>query len=68
MQAKFFINALAEPAEEVAQFLVPRVREVPASGGNTSTYIKFLTKPKAFSQIFQRALFGQRKNRYVKED
>ncbi|CAI7876662.1 unnamed protein product, partial [Closterium sp. NIES-54] len=52
-QAKFFINALAEPAEEVAQFLVPRVREVPASGGNTSTYIKFLTKPKAFSQIFQ---------------
>ncbi|CAI5525311.1 unnamed protein product [Closterium sp. Naga37s-1] len=67
-QAKFFINALAEPAEEVAQFLVPRVREVPASRSNTSTYIKFLTKPKAFSQIFQRALFGQRKNRYVKED
>ncbi|CAI5955372.1 unnamed protein product, partial [Closterium sp. NIES-65] len=51
--AKFFINALAEPAEEVAQFLVPRVREVPASGASTSTYIKFLTKPKAFSQIFQ---------------
>ncbi|GJP46295.1 hypothetical protein CLOM_g5599 [Closterium sp. NIES-68] len=67
-QAKFFINALAEPAEEVAQFLVPRVREVPASGANTSTYIRFLTKPKAFSQIFQRALFGQRKNRYVQED
>ncbi len=27
--AKFFINCLAEPAEEAAGFLVPRVRKVP---------------------------------------
>lgn len=27
--AKFFINCLAEPPEEVAQFLVPRIRKVP---------------------------------------
>ena len=27
--AKFFINCLAEPAEEVAQYLVPRIRKVP---------------------------------------
>jgi hypothetical protein len=35
---------------------VPRIREVPAksstlTGGVASTYIQFLTKPKAFSQI-----------------
>ena len=27
--AKFFINCLAEPADEVAQYLVPRIRKVP---------------------------------------
>ena len=27
--AKFFINCLAEPPEEVAQYLVPRIRKVP---------------------------------------
>ena len=27
--AKFFINCLAEPPEEVAHFLVPRIRKVP---------------------------------------
>eukprot|EP00475_Leptophrys_vorax_P023766 TRINITY_DN32665_c0_g1_i1.p1 TRINITY_DN32665_c0_g1~~TRINITY_DN32665_c0_g1_i1.p1 ORF type:complete len:395 (-),score=-9.15 TRINITY_DN32665_c0_g1_i1:243-1367(-) len=67
-QAKFFINALAEPAEDVAAFLVPRVREVPLANASSSTYIRFLTKPKAFRQIFERALLGQRKNKYVQED
>lgn len=46
----------AEEASDVAAFLVPRVREVPAkastlTGGIQSQYIQFLTKPKAFSQI-----------------
>ncbi len=27
--AKFFINCLAEPPEEVARYLVPRIRKVP---------------------------------------
>jgi len=70
-QAKWFINALAEPANDVATFLVPRVRQVlKTSNGSPAqpTYIQFLTKPKAFSQIFGRALFGLRKNRWVKED
>lgn len=38
------------------------------TGGINSTYIQFLTKPKAFSQIFKRALAGERKNRFVQED
>eukprot|EP00873_Tetraselmis_striata_P037875 jgi/Tetstr1/458139/TSEL_044631.t1 len=72
-QAKWFINCLAEPAEDVATFLVPRMRQVLSSAGNGNggaqpTYIQYLTKPKAFSQIFGRALFGLRKNRWVKED
>jgi hypothetical protein len=41
----------------VAAYLVPRIRDVPPksstlTGGVASTYIQYLTKPKAFSQIF----------------
>jgi hypothetical protein len=40
----------------VAAYLVPRIRDVPPksstlTGGVASTYIQYLTKPKAFSQI-----------------
>lgn len=57
----------------MAQFLVPRVRKVPQeskglTGGIDSTYIKYLTKAKAFSKIISRALTGERKNRHVLED
>ena len=50
-QAKWFINCLAEAPEDVAAFLVPRVRDVPkAAGGGGGpaqpTYIQFLTKGK----------------------
>ena len=70
--AKFFINCLAEPAEEVAQFLVPRVRRVPQEskalgGGISPQYIRFLTPVKAYSQIAARLVLGQRKGRYVEE-
>eukprot|EP00898_Chlorokybus_atmophyticus_P006767 jgi/Chlat1/7091/Chrsp57S06729 len=65
--AKFFINILAEEANEVAQYLVPRVRAVP-TGKPGNTYIKFLTKKKAYTQIFERLLLGKRKDRWVKED
>lgn len=46
----------AEEPGDVAAYLVPRIREVPPksstlTGGIASTYIQFLTKPKAFSQI-----------------
>lgn len=46
----------AEEPGDVAAFLVPRIREVPPTsatlaGGIASTYIQYLTKPKAFSQI-----------------
>ncbi|CAK0785209.1 hypothetical protein CVIRNUC_008415 [Coccomyxa viridis] len=72
--AKFFINCLAEPAEEVAQYLVPRIRKVPQEarsiGGSMSqgTYIKYLTKTKAYSQIIARLVTGARKNRFVSEE
>ncbi|KAM7267537.1 hypothetical protein ACFE04_009703 [Oxalis oulophora] len=49
-QAKFFINVLAEPAEVVAEYLVPNIRSIP--GSTRPTYIRFLTGLKAYSKIF----------------
>ncbi|KAF5197104.1 Chlorophyll(ide) b reductase NOL protein [Thalictrum thalictroides] len=51
-QAKFFINVLAEPAEVVAEYLVPNIRSIPSNGSTKPTYIRFLTGLKAYSQIF----------------
>ncbi|XP_042510020.1 chlorophyll(ide) b reductase NOL, chloroplastic isoform X2 [Macadamia integrifolia] len=67
-QAKFFINVLAEPAEVVAEYLVPSIRSIPSNGSMKPTYIRFLTGLKACSQIFSRFAFGARRNRYVLED
>lgn len=72
-QAKFFINALAETPDVVADYLVPRIREVPekkAMGGaaTTGTYIKFLTPVKAYSAIFSRLITGKNKSRFVTEE
>ncbi|KAK9825848.1 hypothetical protein WJX81_003619 [Elliptochloris bilobata] len=72
--ARFFINCLAETPETVAEYLVPRVRAVPRDsrtlGGGISqgSYIRYLTKGKAYSQIAMRLLTGARKGRYVAED
>ncbi|KIY92204.1 chlorophyll(ide) b reductase [Monoraphidium neglectum] len=71
--AKFFINCLAEEPQEVAQYLVPRLRRVPQesatlTGGISSQYIKYLTPPKAYSQILKRLVAGERKSRWVPED
>lgn len=51
------LASAAEEAGDVAAYLVPRIREVPPksstlTGGVASQYIQYLTKPKAFSQIF----------------
>ncbi|XP_009796254.1 chlorophyll(ide) b reductase NOL, chloroplastic [Nicotiana tabacum] len=67
-QAKFFINVLAEPADVVAEYLVPNIRSIPTNGSTKPTYIRFLTGLKAYSQIFSRIAFGARRNRYVLED
>ncbi|XP_024987681.1 chlorophyll(ide) b reductase NOL, chloroplastic isoform X2 [Cynara cardunculus var. scolymus] len=67
-QAKFFINVLAEPADEVAEYLVPNIRSIPISGSTRPTYIRFLTGLKAYSQIFSRLAFGARRNRYLVEE
>ncbi|KAL9247926.1 hypothetical protein vseg_021303 [Gypsophila vaccaria] len=67
-QAKFFINVLAEPADVVAEYLVPNLRSIAGSGSTKPTYIRFLTGLKAYSQIFSRLAFGARRNRYVPED
>lgn len=48
----------AEEAQDVATFLVPRIRAVPQQSVNPITssintnYIQYLTKQKAYSQIF----------------
>ena len=52
-----FPSPVADPAEDVAAFLVPRVRQVPMNsvspltGAIATSYVKYLTKTKAFSQI-----------------
>ncbi|CAM6084390.1 unnamed protein product [Calypogeia fissa] len=67
-QAKFFINVLAEPADEVASYLVPRIRAVPGDKNKSSKYIRFLTGFKAYTQILARLIFKARKDRFVPED
>lgn len=37
---------------QVAESLVPSIRSIPANGSTKSTYIRFLTGLKAYSQIF----------------
>lgn len=37
---------------QVAEYLVPSIRSVPANGSTKPTYIRFLTGLKAYSQIF----------------
>lgn len=72
---KFFINCLAEEPEVAAKFLVSGARNVPAQsrpllgmGGIRPQALTFLTPTKAYSQIFKRLAFGERKDRFVKED
>ncbi|KAL3814712.1 hypothetical protein ACJIZ3_015980 [Penstemon smallii] len=67
-QAKFFINVLAEPADVVAEYIVPNIRSIPCNGSAKPTYIRFLTGLKAYSQIFSRLAFGARRNRFVLEE
>ena len=72
-QYKWFINCLAEPATTVADFLVPRVRQVPAReristmSAITPEDIRFLTVPGAFQRILSKAMLGKHKNRWVEE-
>jgi hypothetical protein len=37
------------------------------AGAINPTYIRYLTKAKAYNQIFRRLLFGDRKDRFVQE-
>jgi chlorophyll(ide) b reductase len=71
--SRWFINRLAERPETVAKNLVPRVRQVVAEAsplpiaGIPSAYVRFLTKPTAYSKILK-GLIGVGKNRFVNED
>lgn len=73
--SRLMINCLAEEPETMADFLVPRIREVPEKVEKSflpsvllGQYIKFLTPVKAYSQIIMRLVTGQRKDKYVVED
>lgn len=37
---------------QVAEYLVPNIRAIPASGSMKPTYIRFLTGIKAYTKIF----------------
>lgn len=73
--SRLMINCLAEEPETMADFLVPRIREVPEKVETSflpsiflGQYIKFLTPVKAYSQIIMRLIAGKRKDKYVIED
>ena len=73
--SRLMINCLAETPEDMADFLVPRMRDVPEKFEKSflpsvllGQYIKFLTPVKAYSQIFMRLVAGERKDRFVVEE
>lgn len=73
--SRLMINCLAEEPDTMANFLVPRIREVPDKIEKSflpsillGQYIKFLTPVKAYSQIIMRLVAGQRKDKYVIEE
>ena len=73
--SRLMINCLAETPEDMADFLVPKIREVPEKFEKSflpsimlGEYIKFLTPVKAYSQILKRLIAGERKDRFVVED
>lgn len=77
--SRLMINCLAETPEDMADFLVPRIREVPEKFERSflpsimktitmGQYIKFLTPIKAYSQILKRLIAGERKDRFVVEE
>lgn len=73
--SRLMINCLAETPEDMADFLVPRIRDVPDRCERSflpsilmGQYIKFLTPVKAYSQILKRLIAGERKDRFVVED
>lgn len=74
LASKWFINCLAEEPATVAANLVPRMRNIPSLAATPvgrllgGQYIRFLTKPKAYGQIFKKLLAGERKNRFVVEE
>jgi len=74
-QARWFINCLAEETATVADFLVPKVRDVvtvleraPLSQGLARKDIRFLTKLDAFKRIVTKAVLGKNKGRWVPEE
>lgn len=79
MASRWFINCLAERPEDVASWMVPRIREAAAADPSSmigrmrtmlgiGEYIRFLTKFKAYRQIFERLVLGKRKDRFVIEE
>jgi len=74
--SRLMINCLAETPEDVASFLVPKMREVPGRWKERGwlprvvqgEYIRFLTKGKAYGQILRRLVLGERKDRFVVEE
>jgi chlorophyll(ide) b reductase len=73
--SRLMINCLAETPDTMAEFLVPKIREVPQKVEDSflpsillGQYIKFLTPVKAYSQIIMRLIAGERKDRFVVED
>ena len=47
-----FFLILLNVGSQVAEYLVPRIRSIPANGSTKPTYLRFLTGIKAYSQIF----------------
>ncbi len=70
-QGRFFINALSEPAEDVAALIVPIVQEVaaqPRRAGEASRTLRVLTPMVAAQRMLARMLTGKNKGRWYPEE
>lgn len=70
-QGRWFINALSELPEDVADVIAPMVLELAASprrAGEASRTVRVLTPQVALQRILARLLLGKNKGRWYPED
>jgi len=69
-QGRFFINAIAETPDTVAEDLVPKIRKFVAAPGASSSpgAVRFLTPDRALKKMYARIFKGENKDRFFSED
>ena len=66
-QGRFFVNCVAEPPDVAAAAVVPRVRELLASGARSGAAIRVLTPQVLVGKLLRRLLAGENRDRFYAE-